>query len=329
MKARAIRSNKNEERLEYGVSSDLPALNVCRLEPPEQLLRKLQQHVNDPALANFTCPICWDPFWQPVRTVCGHAFCEACLLQAVLSQLSQDQPDVSCPLCRTPLHVDDVTMDQALLTRIRMALSERERRSNSRGRRRGTLYAGRTPQASRWRPSPVGACATGALTCADTDSLCVEPGIISRPSTSGSPSGASSVAPWSAAKTSPGHDRHRSLGAKAPVTGRQRPGSRENSGISVSLLGSVLDRKSHSPQILTGRSFPPVKCVMSGLHNSPRAWTTPAYRSRNVRRTAWGEHTDDVRSGTPTCEVGSLQEAEDPFPKELARDRRHSGKDGS
>jgi hypothetical protein len=231
---------------------------------------------------------------------------------------------VSCPLCRTPLHVDDVTMDQALLTRIRMALSERERRSNSRGRGRGTLYAGRTPQASRWRLSPVGACATGALTCADTDSLCVEPGIISRPSTSGAPSGASSVAPWSAAKTSPGHDRLRSLGAKAPVTGRQRPGSRENV---VTSLGSVLERKSH-PQILTGRSFPRAKCV-SRLRNSPGSWTTPAYRSRNVRRTAWGETTtDDIHSGTPTCEIGSSHEA-DLTPREVARDGRRSGKEVS
>jgi len=59
--------------------------------------------------------------------VCGHAFCEGCLLKAVLMQLSQGSPDVSCPLCRHHLHVDDVTADQALLTRIRLILSERRR----------------------------------------------------------------------------------------------------------------------------------------------------------------------------------------------------------
>mmetsp|Transcript_55802 Transcript_55802/g.86665 ORF Transcript_55802/g.86665 Transcript_55802/m.86665 type:complete len:680 (+) Transcript_55802:22-2061(+) len=122
-------------RPEFGVSSALPALSVCRLEAPEDLLRKLRQHVDDPALADFTCPICWDPFWQPVRTVCGHAFCEGCLLKAVLAQLNHQQPDVSCPLCRHPLHVDDVAVDQALLTRIRLALTEKDKESVSCPRR--------------------------------------------------------------------------------------------------------------------------------------------------------------------------------------------------
>lgn len=107
--------------------TDLPALSICRLEAPEELLKKLRRHADDPALAEFTCPICWEPFWQPVRTVCGHAFCEGCLLKSVLAQLGHDQPDVSCPLCRHPLHVEDVSADEALLTRIRLVLAQKNR----------------------------------------------------------------------------------------------------------------------------------------------------------------------------------------------------------
>ena len=108
-------------------SQQLPALSICRLEAPEELLKKLRRHADDPALAEFSCPICWEPFWQPVRTVCGHAFCEGCLLKSVLAQLGHDQPDVSCPLCRHPLHVDDVSADEALLTRIRLVIAQKNR----------------------------------------------------------------------------------------------------------------------------------------------------------------------------------------------------------
>lgn len=118
---------KLSSQAEFGVSSELPALSVCRLEAREELFRKLRKHVDDPALADFSCPICFEPFWQPMRTVCGHAFCEGCLLKAVLAQLSNPNPEVSCPLCRWPLHADDVSADQALLTRIRNVLAEKEK----------------------------------------------------------------------------------------------------------------------------------------------------------------------------------------------------------
>eukprot|EP00933_Yihiella_yeosuensis_P030511 TRINITY_DN24152_c0_g1_i1.p1 TRINITY_DN24152_c0_g1~~TRINITY_DN24152_c0_g1_i1.p1 ORF type:complete len:623 (+),score=114.33 TRINITY_DN24152_c0_g1_i1:116-1984(+) len=121
--------------LEFGASAELPSLSVCRLEAREDLLRKLRQHVDDPDLADFICPICWEPFWQPVRTVCGHAFCEGCLLKSVLAQLGHQQPDVSCPLCRHPLHVNDVSADQALLTRIRVVLTQKSREEEGQPRR--------------------------------------------------------------------------------------------------------------------------------------------------------------------------------------------------
>ena len=97
------------------------------MEAPEELLKKLRRFSDDPALAEFTCPICWEPFWQPVGTVCGHAFCEGCLLKSVLAQLGHQQPDVSCPMCRHPLHVEDVAADEALLVRLRGVIAQRHR----------------------------------------------------------------------------------------------------------------------------------------------------------------------------------------------------------
>lgn len=129
----------------------LPALSICRLEAPEELLKKLRRHADDPALAEFTCPICWEPFWQPVRTVCGHAFCEGCLLKSVLAQLGHDQPDVSCPLCRHPLHVDDVSADEALLTRIRLVIAQKNREIETPGT--GRAYSGRLFRGSTRSPN--------------------------------------------------------------------------------------------------------------------------------------------------------------------------------
>ena len=132
-------------RPQYGAAANLPALSICRLEAPEETLKKLRQHAEDPAMAEFTCPICWEPFWQPVRTVCGHAFCEGCLLKSVLAQLGYDQPDVSCPMCRHPLHVEDVAADEALLTRIRLVVAQKSRESEAHSRTHaGRLHRGST-----------------------------------------------------------------------------------------------------------------------------------------------------------------------------------------
>ena len=132
-------------RPQYGAAANLPALSICRLEAPEEILKKLRKHAEDPAMAEFTCPICWEPFWQPVRTVCGHAFCEGCLLKSVLAQLGYDQPDVSCPMCRHPLHVEDVAADEGLLTRIRVAVAQKSRESEPHSRAHGgRLHRGST-----------------------------------------------------------------------------------------------------------------------------------------------------------------------------------------
>lgn len=183
-------------RPEFGVSAELPALSVCRLEAREELQRKLREYGDDPALADFTCPICWDTFWQPVRTVCGHAFCETCLLKAVFAQLGQEQPDVSCPYCRHPLHVDDVAADQALLTRIRQVLGERSREEEGGAERsprrsqgrvcRGLVKSGLSTAAS----APVG----GAAALSQRPMTAPDPGLAVIASSSVGPT-ASSAAP--------------------------------------------------------------------------------------------------------------------------------------
>ena len=42
------------------------------------------------------CPICWDTMRAPVRTACGHHFCEGCIRDAI-------QVKLECPTCRTPV----------------------------------------------------------------------------------------------------------------------------------------------------------------------------------------------------------------------------------
>ena len=62
-------------RPQYGAAkAALPALSICRLESPEEILKKLRQHAEDPAMAEFTCPICWEPLcwhsWVTISQMC-------------------------------------------------------------------------------------------------------------------------------------------------------------------------------------------------------------------------------------------------------------------
>ncbi|XP_062390958.1 E3 ubiquitin-protein ligase TRIM35-like [Sardina pilchardus] len=48
---------------------------------------------------DFSCPVCFDVFKNPVMLTCSHSFCEACVSRCWEASGSRD-----CPACRTPSH---------------------------------------------------------------------------------------------------------------------------------------------------------------------------------------------------------------------------------
>lgn len=56
---------------------------------------------------NLNCPICQQPFLQPMTTICGHTFCKLCISEC-LSLSSSDQNTGYCPLDRTPIDASKI-----------------------------------------------------------------------------------------------------------------------------------------------------------------------------------------------------------------------------
>ncbi|CAM9715351.1 unnamed protein product, partial [Ectocarpus sp. 12 AP-2014] len=59
-----------------------------------------------PASVDAFCPICNDIIESPVRTKCGHTFCQACI-SSVLTKKEDDQGP--CPKCKKTVRLDDLT----------------------------------------------------------------------------------------------------------------------------------------------------------------------------------------------------------------------------
>ena len=57
------------------------------------------------------CPICWDAFSAPVRTKCGHAFCEDCIRTSI-------RVKSECPTCRQPILTHRDLRADTLLTEL-------------------------------------------------------------------------------------------------------------------------------------------------------------------------------------------------------------------
>ncbi|CUM62952.1 uncharacterized protein PRCAT00000512001 [Priceomyces carsonii] len=58
---------------------------------------------------HLNCPICQQPFFEPLTTVCGHTFCKDCIYEC-FKMSKRNQSEMSsgcCPLDRTPIDAND------------------------------------------------------------------------------------------------------------------------------------------------------------------------------------------------------------------------------
>lgn len=76
-------------RVKYPEFSEHLAKAVCA-EVNTQILS------NIPQLDDYSCPMCFDIKWRPVKLSCGHTFCIRCLI------VMQNKKQHNCPFCREP-----------------------------------------------------------------------------------------------------------------------------------------------------------------------------------------------------------------------------------
>ncbi|KAF1994003.1 RING-14 protein-like protein [Amniculicola lignicola CBS 123094] len=96
---------KFDKQTALGVKASFPA----KIEYPEfseHLAKAVCAEVNTQILAHvpqiddYSCPMCMDLKWRPVKLRCGHTFCIRCLI------VMQNEKQHKCPLCREPTVVD-------------------------------------------------------------------------------------------------------------------------------------------------------------------------------------------------------------------------------
>jgi E3 ubiquitin-protein ligase BAH len=88
-------------QVEYPEFSEHLAKAVCA-EVNTQILS------NIPQLDDYSCPMCMELKWRPVKLSCGHTFCIRCLI------VMQNNKQHNCPFCREPT-VANANSGKALL----------------------------------------------------------------------------------------------------------------------------------------------------------------------------------------------------------------------
>ncbi|OAL54895.1 RING-14 protein-like protein [Pyrenochaeta sp. DS3sAY3a] len=108
---------KFDKRTALGVRSSFPR-QVEYPEFSEHLAKAVCAEVNTQILSNipqlddYSCPMCFDIKWRPVKLSCGHTFCIRCLI------VMQNKKQHNCPFCREPTvfnaNSDNLDQDQAV-----------------------------------------------------------------------------------------------------------------------------------------------------------------------------------------------------------------------
>ncbi|CAI6338432.1 unnamed protein product [Periconia digitata] len=90
---------KFDKRTALGVKSTVPS-TISYPQFSQQLAKAVCAEVNTqilshvPQFDDYSCPMCMDLKWRPVKLACGHTFCIRCLI------VMQTNKQNRCPLCR-------------------------------------------------------------------------------------------------------------------------------------------------------------------------------------------------------------------------------------
>ncbi|XP_047671235.1 zinc-binding protein A33-like isoform X2 [Tachysurus fulvidraco] len=78
------------------------------------------------SVEDFSCPVCYEIFKDPVLLHCSHSVCKVCLQQFWETKRSRE-----CPICRTKSSLDKPPINLALKNLCETLLQERSHRSSS------------------------------------------------------------------------------------------------------------------------------------------------------------------------------------------------------
>lgn len=97
-----------------------PAPSKKRVKLESQVLSSTQRDIEyamDDAdiLDVLKCPICVSPFIDPRTAVCGHSFCQVCVLKYIEATSRNAAQTVPCPNCRAPIGLDSLRDPDATL----------------------------------------------------------------------------------------------------------------------------------------------------------------------------------------------------------------------